>query len=983
MKNVLLKFPIKFFNFSLHVFFIGIVVYFVWPILSLYWNQKPAVGIDLFLSVDFVTYIHDHFNWPWASWKYIWYGGTPLTQTYPLLHFYLMQPLLNWFSAVQAVQVYVLASYVLFFVFSYLLFYSLSKSRPFAALLAIACAYSFNLWSQLYWAGSIPYTATLFLLPLSLFLVHRGYECGNKRYFYLSAFLTGVFLLGHPQSFIGYTVPLTTILVLFFWDKKTKIFKWEKLFTLFAYGTIVFAVGFPMAGTGLVVFKGFFNIIKSLFAGVSTVPQAGVADSAAATSGTLDPVARMVDIYTRSNPLFFWALGISFAFTIITLLLVVIVKRRISHNIKLLVPFSLMFAYIVIFIFSFAKGLNPIAGGWFRVFWPTMTVLGSLVAVLWRSATNNLEIILENFLGKSFAVRAPLVILCGLIGLAVFIVGNDFLQTTYIPFQKETLNLVSESSAFPTVLSLDLGKGQWPQKLPKLVPEWMNPNDVSWRLYDMDATINIWWSSVFKMSLVRGYLDAGPSGPDAENYTGWQYLQNISFSKDEVVKRFDYTVDQARAMAAFFIDWHAIKYWEGTPVYGRNYASAPSTYITDDKNLISRWESVFTKRPAKYFVIEGKGWDIPETDQELKYYEVNEASTSPIYMGSNAPSILVIGDRIGQDTVMRDLGLLNINSRKGIIVQWDRSIDKLTKEDLSNFDMIFAYRYKYNSYGKAFKRLENYVKDGGKLFIDTGTEQKESTSGNLPDVFPFKQSERKPLGENWDWKIGESQVASGVKFEVFSEPMYDEAPWSFSYPIGALDQGSKVIAQNHGHPVLVEQAIGDGKVIWSGMNFFGHLQRFKNAEELNLLKNILYSFADFSQDKNVKVSYERQSAEKVIIRGKTSKGVLFKEAAYSGWEVRVKADGFNKKLPIYQAGPMVPGYMYVFLPDQAQKGSFEAVFHYKGELIYKLTYAISFLSVFLVLDLLFFGASISRVLARVLGRIQRRVGKWWEKEEEE
>ena len=213
--------------------------------------------------------------------------------------------------------------------------------------------------------------------------------------------------------------------------------------------------------------------------------------------------------------------------------------------------------------------------------------------------------------------------------------------------------------------------------------------------------------------------------------------------------------------------------------------------------------------------------------------------------------------------------------------------------------------------------------------------------------------------------------------------MYDEAPWSFSYPTGALDQGTEVIAQNHSHPILAAQTIGKGKVIWSGMNFFGHVQRFKNDEEIKLLKNILFNFADFSQDKNVKVSYQRPQAEKVIIRGKASRALLFKEAAYSGWEVRVKGDGFDQKLPIYQAGPMVPGYMYVVLPEQARKGSFEAVFKYKGELVYKLTYLVSFLSIFLVLDLIFFQAIISRFLGRVLGRVQRRVGKWWEKEEEE
>src|SRR3990172_8855755 len=160
-----LKFFEKLFNLFLHVFFMGVVLYFIWPILSLYWNQKPAVGIDLFLSVDFVTYIRDHLNWPWASWKYIWYGGTPLLQTYPLLHFYLMQPFLNWFSAVQAVQIYVLSSICLFFIFLYLIF--------------------------------------------------LGFDKGNKKYIYLAGFLSGLFLLAHPQSFLAFIVPFSAILIAF------------------------------------------------------------------------------------------------------------------------------------------------------------------------------------------------------------------------------------------------------------------------------------------------------------------------------------------------------------------------------------------------------------------------------------------------------------------------------------------------------------------------------------------------------------------------------------------------------------------------------------------------------------------------------------------------------------------------------------------------------------------------------------------------
>src|SRR3989344_7924310 len=212
-------------NFSLHAVFIGSVLYFVWPILALYWSAKPAVGIDLFLSVDFVTYIRDHLNWPWASWKYIWFDGTPTVQTYPLLHFYLIQPLLRWFSAVRAVEIYALFSMVLFFIFSYLLFYSLSKSRGLAVVLSVATAYSYNLWSALYWAGSIPYIATIFLLPLSLYLVIQAFEKENKKYIYFAGLLSGLFIMGHPQSFISYTVPFVALIIIFFGSVKIKMFK--------------------------------------------------------------------------------------------------------------------------------------------------------------------------------------------------------------------------------------------------------------------------------------------------------------------------------------------------------------------------------------------------------------------------------------------------------------------------------------------------------------------------------------------------------------------------------------------------------------------------------------------------------------------------------------------------------------------------------------------------------------------------------------
>ena len=968
-------------SFSLHAVFIGSVLYFVFPILTLYWNQKPAVGIDLFLSVNFVTYLQHHLTWPFLSWKYIWFDGTPTTQTYPLLHFYLIQPLLRWFSAVRAVEIYALFSMVLFFIFSYLLFYSLSRSRGLAVVLSVATAYSYNIWSALYWAGSIPYIATIFLLPLSLYLVIQAFEKENKKYIYFAGLLSGLFIMGHPQSFISYTVPFTALLIIFFGSNKIKMFKWEKFGTMFVYGMIMFLVGFPQAGVGFGVISQFFKVLGGAFTeGAAEFADTTYATAAGETAGS--PILRLFDIYRRSNPLFFWGLGIGFVSAFLTTFLAFLIRGKVSYQLKILVPFVLMGLYLFLFLYAFVLGINPITGGWFRAFWPSMTIFGGLIAVFWRVSANNLEILAGNLKDRVPFFKWGSWIVGGISGGIVLYVGIAYLQTTYLAFQKDTLSYVSESSAFPTVISLNLEKGEWPEKLPKLVPNWLDANDLNYRLYDMDATVNIWWSSVFKMPLARGYLDASPGGESGENVAGWQYWRNVTFSKDEIVDVWKVPKEMAINQAKFLLDWGAIGYMEGAPVYGRNYASLPSTYIRDNPDIVKKTESVFTLRPAKYFQIEGRGWDIPDTQQELKYFEINKDVVSPIYNATNAPSILVVGDAIGQDTIMRNVASLGLDSKKVIIVQWNKNADSLSESDLKNFDVVFLYRYKYKNARKVFKRLENFVKGGGKLFIETGTEQVESNASSLPAIFPFDSQERKPLGRAWDFKMGDNNITKGINFNIFSEPIFDGNEWNFSYPTDSLRSGANVLIYNHGKPVLIEYALGGGKVIWSGMNFPGHVQGNRNIEELKLFKNILFELQDFSQNKNLKVSFERPTSETVIIKGSGAKAILFKESAYAGWGLTVKAEGKSRSLPIYESGPMVHGYMYAVLPDEMKNKPFIAEFKYHGEMVYKFNYFISFVATFLVFDYIFLGKKFSALLKRSYAFLHRGAGKWWEREDE-
>jgi len=328
---------------------------------------------------------------------------------------------------------------------------------------------------------------------------------------------------------------------------------------------------------------------------------------------------------------------------------------------------------------------------------------------------------------------------------------------------------------------------------------------------------------------------------------------------------------------------------------------------------------------------------------------------------------------------MRNFAFLNLNSKKAIIVQWNKPIDDLKIEELAKFDLVVLYRYKYKSQSKAFAKLENYVKSGGNVFVDTGTEQKESEAKNLPAVFPFEAAERKPLGKIWDWQIVDNLVTKDIDFNIFADPIYNDGAWSFTYPTSSLKAGAIPLVSNHQQSVLILYPLGQGKIIWSGMNFSGHLQSYKNLEEVKLFKNILFSFSDFSQDNNLNVSYARPSSEKVIIKGSGAKAILFKEAAYPGWKLKVRSEGTTKNVPIYEAGPMVPGYIYAVLPQEMQGKPFEAVFQYYGEFTYKISYLISFLSIIFVLDYLLLKGWL---IKKLINPFFVRLGHWWEKEEE-
>ncbi|OQX50855.1 hypothetical protein B5M47_02850 [candidate division CPR3 bacterium 4484_211] len=969
---------------------LGVVAYFGYPILQAYYQAIPAKGIDLYLTVSNVRYLANNFAGPVNAWWYQWYGGRPFESVYPVLHFYLISPLAGFFNVFRAVQIYVLASLVLFAILCYILYQYFSRNVFVSTLITLLTIFSYGQYLSLFWAGAVPYTATICLVPLVLIFIGLYVNREDIRYLYLAGITSGLGLLGHPQVIVAWALPVSSLFIFFAGTAKRRGLLdslWFRVKDLFVYFGVTALVGFrELAFVGV---EGVFRLLAGIFSGrlvgtaaeISVHPEEEMAQNfyrsrtiVAKFQETIDKVPRWI-----SSP-YFPLLLLSLSLFFISLLIVKDKKKAI----RVVVLVGSLLVYGFIFGYLFFMGLNPFAGGWIRVYWGFSVLLGVVISWLAGHFLRALRAFLQERLAlwniSAFSLEV-------LVGSLFFSVGILLLVpavhgfTTHIltrshefPDKPGVLHEhAQESSAYPSLLNMK--RDEWGSNgFSQVVPSWLDPNRLDYRLYDMDATVNIWWSSIFDMPLARGYLDSA-GGP---NYNGWQYWMNIVLNKDEIVERMGVSRELAENQARFFVDWHAIGYLEGLGgAIGRDFGIPFSSYLLDDE-LIEKSEEVNVWRPTHDFYI-----DLPAYWETLKYYKIALDNTSPIYQTTNAPAILAIGDFEAHNILMRLFGSLNLNSQKAILVQGKERVDSYSLEELRKFKMLILYRYGYRSFGRTWEMLEKYVQEGGILFVDTGDERPEADMERLPDVFPISANRREGLGREWQMEEGKVLKDWEVDVSNFTAPIFNDEAWTFSYANPeAVDEGARILLKNHGKIILVQKDLGKGQVFWSGMNLPYHALREYNPDEIKLFGKILEEGAGIGSIRPLAgTDFQRPSPQKVVIRGENAHGVLFKEAGYEGWHAYVEANGQKRKLKIYQSGPMQPGYMYVFIPPEFQNEDFTVVFTFRGAWKTWLYYFVNFLGILFALDLVT-GKHGLALLAGMSLPLRNRISAWWGREDE-
>lgn len=992
----------------------GMIIYFFWqPIVSWYYNYRPILGVDFYNTASYVGYLFRHFAFRFNGWKYIWHGGYPLQLDYPSFHAYLNLPLLflTNLSLPQAVQVYMLASCFLFLFFAYLLLVELGRDRILALVLVVAMAFSIGLYGPLVWGGSLPYFASQFFLPLCLWLLVKFFNANSsagqsaenlrsgiirgKEWYYLSSFFLGVSFLGHPQMAFSYAGPMIA-LVLLFYPLGDKLFSRVRFKRLLLYFLLAVIIGYPQLGIylgrtpGMILsfpkrMADFFGEIvkgnKLMREGGPSINELPQADTGAIAEFHRNQLKHFL---TDTHPL----LLVFLAAAGLVILLTLFLRIRRKKSWRFLV-FFLPAIWILAYNSLYAFQMGFFHGGWYRVFWAFPLSLGMIIGFAWGDFWQAVRGLFPK-ISRQFVFNLIIVIVSGVIILGPSVFLFQSYPAARMLSEIETPGLRQQSSAFPDAINVEIDGAEVANLQKKLVPAWLDPNQTNYRLAEADQRVNIWWNAFFDLPLAKGYIDP----PEAKAAGGLYWLSIALFQTggiDSLVESWKVPPQVAYNNALFLIDWLSIKYLEADHEKSDTYS--PLTSYLEGSEIFARkerievpgWAELYPKGQSRI------AWH-PEVAEHLTYYEVKENSVSPIVHATTASTLGVIGKDDAYQTIVRDLAAINLNSRSLIPIQLGQFIDQVDDRTLADMDLVILYGYNYRRYGKTWAKLEDYVRQGGKLFIETGSEVKETDSTKqaaqnqqiLPAIFPVNMTEKADIGRQWQFS-SQGEETQGVDLGSFGPPLLDGQPWLFSRPVSETDlrPGARVVLAHQGIPLIVGWNFGQGQVFWSGMNLPYHLTVYNNLEEAKLLKNLFGRLVSLSPVTYPPVKIDRKSAEKVLVKAQNARGLFFREQDYPGWRAKIKSSAVSQNLRIYRGGPVAPGFMYVSIPKAARSQTVEVTFTFRGDFWGYFWAAISVFTGLVLIDRSIFQARLLiPVVKKVTGLGKIKIGRWWDREEE-
>jgi hypothetical protein len=410
----------------------------------------------------------------------------------------------------------------------------------------------------------------------------------------------------------------------------------------------------------------------------------------------------------------------------------------------------------------------------------------------------------------------------------------------------------------------------------------IDPTGSDYRIASPSDNLSVWLNAVYDVPQTRGYA----ASPQIQN-PDWQFwLDSTAWNGT--------ASEQQRT---FIFDWYAVRW-----VY------VPAPYMPSTADVVSK----LAAHPELYRAVASTG-----VGPSLTF---SYSRPTPIALATNAPAILVIGQPENYQVVFRDLSYSDFDTTHVIPVQGGPYIDDYSAQDLAQFDEVLIYGGRAHDNARASALLDAYVRSGGGLIVESSGSPLAGGSG-INEPVPITGATRHDVNGDWLFKTASSPITAGIDFASFGPARYGSGPWTVSAATGVRSWAQTVVWSG-ADSVVVAGQLGQGRVVWSGLNLPFHIDSYKSAEESRFLTTAM-AWASRSNNDVAAISsaHEDGPQQMTISVDSNARGVLFKESWFDRWHAYVN----GSEVKVLSAGP---GFMYVLLPKDTR---FPAVVQWRYE----------------------------------------------------
>ncbi|HXJ47692.1 MAG TPA: hypothetical protein VNF91_00870 [Candidatus Acidoferrum sp.] len=214
-------------------------------------------------------------------------------------------------------------------------------------------------------------------------------------------------------------------------------------------------------------------------------------------------------------------------------------------------------------------------------------------------------------------------------------------------------------------------------------------------------------------------------------------------------------------------------------------------------------------------------------------------------------------------------------------------IDDYSDQQLERYPGLLLLGYRYHDQRAAWSLLDRYVRGGGRLFVETGWQYVDPdwNAGPAPSVLPVASLQWGSLDP------AAPVLVQGADDPSFGRFVYQGGAWGAS-SAGSVRQGATELVRVGGRVVAARSNVGQGRVLWSGMNWIAHNSASGSADEAAFLAaQLAWVFAGDSQagtQAPLTPSWTGDSQASIALQPSAGPSlVLFKESLFPGWSARL------------------------------------------------------------------------------------------------